>query len=205
MMPYPILDTSELGSQTPANRKRWTREDCDFLERVGLLTGRYELLDGEIIVKMGQNQPHAMSVSRLVFYLLGIFGPAHVQTQTTIEVLEADRVTNRPEPDAVVLDRPDFEYSHTPRGDELRLAVEVSDSTLGDDLRTKARLYARAGVPEYWVLDVASRRLVVHRDPHENEYRSVVPFSESESVAPLAAPDHPLTVADLLPPVRPVA
>ena len=185
-----------------ALRKRWTREDCDFLERVGLLKERYELLDGEIILKVGQNQPHAMSVIRLVVWLASVFGVARVQTQTTIEISENDRVTNRPQPDAFVLARPDYEINATPNGGgDIVLVAEVSDATLRDDLQAKAGLYARAGIAEYWVLDVSARRLFVHRAPAEGRYAEVTAYEENETLATLAAPDSPVRVADLLPPL----
>ena len=66
------------------------------------------------------------------------------------------------------------------------------------DLTTKARLYARSGIVEYWVLDVAGRRLIVHRDPVDGQYQSVIGFSEEERVARLAAPEQDIRVGELL-------
>jgi Uma2 family endonuclease len=81
----------------------------------------------------------------------------------------------------------------------LRLVVEVADSTLGFDLRTKAALYARAGIAEYWVLDIAGRRMIVHRNPQAGTYVSVAAYNEDESVAPLAAPDSCFRIRDTFP------
>jgi Uma2 family endonuclease len=75
------------------------------------------------------------------------------------------------------------------------LAVEVADSTLRMDLSKKAELYARAGIPDYWILDVQNRRMIVHREPAAGKYVSVVAYREDESVAPLAAPDSEFPVA----------
>ena len=86
--------------------------------------------------------------------------------------------------------------SENPRPEDLQLVVEVGDSTLGFDLTTKAGLYARAGITEYWVLDVAGRRMIVHRDPQAGRYRSVAAYSEEESVAPMAAPESYLRIGD---------
>jgi len=100
-----------------------------------------------------------------------------------------DNPTNEPEPDLVVLAKPSREFQDAnPRPSDLRLVVEISDSTLGFDLTTKAELYARAGIVEYWVIDVAARRLIVHRDPREGLYRSVTAYREEESASPLASP-----------------
>ena len=78
------------------------------------------------------------------------------------------------------------------------LLLEVSDSTLRLDLATKAGLYARAKALEYWVLDVNGPRLVVHRDPQEGKYNSIVSYSSNEQVSPLAAPEKFISVAELL-------
>jgi Uma2 family endonuclease len=77
--------------------------------------------------------------------------------------------------------------------------VEVADTTLAFDLSTKARLYARAGIIEYWVLDIAGRRMVVHRDPKNWRYLSVAAYSETESLSPLGAPTSGLEVGSVLP------
>lgn len=82
--------------------------------------------------------------------------------------------------------------------------VEVGDSSLNFDLTVKASLYARAGVSEYWVLDVTGRRMFVHRNPRAGEYTDVAVYSEQESVSPLAAPDARFPVAHAFP-VPPVA
>ena len=74
-----------------------------------------------------------------------------------------------------------------PQPADLLLVVEVSDSSLDFDLVTKARLYARAAIQDYWVMDVANSRIIVHRDPMGGAYRSVVAYSVDEFVAPLAA------------------
>ncbi len=63
----------------------------------------------------------------------------------------------------------------------------------------KAKLYARAALADYWVLDINGRRLIVHRDPTPTGYRSVVAYGESEKISPLASPDHELLVATIFP------
>ena len=199
----PISEVStayDFEGTTPPNRKRWTRDDCDFMERSGILTERYELLDGEIISKMGQDLPHAIGISLITFYLMQTWGPTRVFTQTSLEVLAADGTRNRPEPDAYVVSRSSSNFTRVPVGSDLLLAVEVSNSTLKDDLHKKADLYARAGVPEYWVLDVVARRLHCHRDPVDGRYTDVQVRAEVDTIAHLSAPTAEVRVADLLPP-----
>lgn len=66
--------------------------------------------------------------------------------------------------------------------------MEVADAALNFDLTTKSDLYARAGIVEYWVLNVPARRVIVHWDPVSGKYGTILIYSEQESVAPLAAP-----------------
>lgn len=80
---------------TPSGRRRWTREEFEFIDRAGLLNGRYELLDGEIIKKRGQNRPHALTLSLIIAWVYQQFDPRRIQTQATMEVREEDRVTIR--------------------------------------------------------------------------------------------------------------
>jgi Uma2 family endonuclease len=181
---------------TPEGRKRWRRDECDYLENARLLIDRYELIDGEIISKKGQNRPHALAVSLLLAYLFSLFGARRVQTQATMEVRQADQMTNRPEPDAVVLREP---TNAVPTGEDVLLAVEVSDSTQYDDYGHKVRLYARAGVAEYWVLDLNRRVLVAFRDPCDDEWLSRTEYTETDSIAPMSAPDAAILIAELLP------
>ena len=77
--------------------------------------------------------------------------------------------------------------------------VEVSDTSLAFDLTTKAGLYARAGVAEYWVADINGRRIIVHREPSGGKYRLVSAYSEQESIAPLAVAQSEFRVADAFP------
>ena len=201
--PQTVQITEDLTSlERFPGRKRWTRSDCDFLERLGMLPQHYELIDGVIIDKMGQNRPHAIAVTLLIKWLIAVFGGDFVQCQLSIEVTDADRPSYQPEPDASVMVQPVTAYLTAPPGPgDLRLVAEVSDSTLRDDVTTKAVLYARAGIPEYWVLDVAGRQLFVHRNPAGGVYTAVERYGETDSVASAASPENATIVADLLPPV----
>jgi len=191
---------TDLPAQVVPPRKRWTRSEYEELSS-GLLDGqRLELIEGELIDKMGKKWPHVNSVAQLLEWLAGVFGARFVVQEAPIDVAPEDNPSSQPEPDLLVLKR---ERSHfigkSPQPDDLHLAVEVADSTLGFDLGAKAALYARAGIVEYWVLDVAGRRMIVHRDPQHGTYASVVAYGAEESVAPLAAPDSRLRVSDAFP------
>ena len=158
----------------------------------------YELIEGDIFEKMGLKQPHIGIVVLWVAALGQIFGPTSVVSQAPIVVDD----TSEPQPDIVVTVRPAEAYiasgEITPAAD-VRLAIEVSVSTLTYDLGIKALLYARAGIPDYWVSDVANRRLIVHRKPTPQGYASILTLAETERIAPLAAPNEIFLVSDYLP------
>ena len=75
-----------------------------------------------------------------------------------------------------------------PRGDETVLVAEVADTTLCADLTIKRDLYARAGVPEYWVLDVTGSRLIAHRKPAGGAYAEIVTFGKDDAIPIPARP-----------------
>jgi Uma2 family endonuclease len=159
-----------------------------------------ELIEGELINKMGNHRPHVNSQTLLMAWLVRVFGAGCVQQEAPVDVRPEDNHTNEPEPDLIVLKRDLSNFpSANPCSSDLDLVVEVSDTTLYFDLHTKAALYGRAGIPDYWVLDVAGRRLIVHRQPQNGKYSSVVAFSEEESVAPLAKPQAEFRVRDAFP------
>jgi Uma2 family endonuclease len=187
--------------ETAPNRIRWTRQQCEAIREAGILTGRYELIDGEIISKMGQKPPHAYVVRLVMAWLARLFGVETVLIQSTIDLTAVSPQYDEPEPDAAVTAQPVTAYAdHHPAPADLLLVVEVSDTTLRFDLRNKADLYARAGIREYWVVDLAGRQVFVHRQPAAGGYAEITAYSAEERIAPLTRPDDGVRVADLLPP-----
>ena len=201
-MPQTLSPLTEKPSLEPTpHRKRWTRQDCEFLVRSELLVGRYELIEGDIISKMGQKPPHSVVIMLLNDWLVGLFGGKFVRIQLSMDIATEDNKINEPEPDAAVVSQPATAFTENQPGPaDMLLVVEVSDTTLRFDLRTKAALYARAGIVEYWVVDIVGRRIVVHRDPTSSGYRDIQAYTEEEALAPLARPENPIKVATLLPP-----
>jgi Uma2 family endonuclease len=185
-----------------AKRKLWTRDEVDALEKLGAFVGqRLELVDGELIDKMGKNRPHVFVVELIRQWLFAVFGAGFVLQESPIDVAAADNRTSEPEPDVVVLNRPLGAFlSSSPGPADVRLIVEVSDSTLYVDLKTKASLFARAGILDYWVADIEGRRLIVHRNPGAGRYGEVRVYGAQDAVAPLAAPDSWFRLSDCLPP-----
>ncbi len=186
--------------EPPPNPVRWQRTQCEAIREAGVLTGRYELIDGVIVSKMGHTPPHAAAIGLFLEWLAATFGIQFVRVQLTIDVGAANPDYNEPEPDLAVSRHPVAAYSQRhPGPDDLLLVVEVSDSTLRFDRMTKASLYALAGIEEYWVLDLTGRRLLAHRRPAPDGYQEITAYGADESIAPAARPEAFVRVSDLLP------
>jgi len=197
-MPIPLLDTLSPDVPLVPRRKRWTRAECAPLEAAGVFDQeRVELIEGELISKMGAKRPHVNGLTLLREWLTEVFGGRFVNTEASIDVTPEDNPTNEPQPDLIVLTKPTTAFQRNPQPQDLLLVVEVADTSLSFDRTTKAALYARAGIVDYWVLDTANRRMLVHREPNGGRYQVVVAYTDSESVAPLSAPGRELRIADL--------
>lgn len=180
-------------------RKTWTRDeyarlfDSGWLGSTASSAARYELLEGEIVTVMPQKRRHLVACMRVQALLMGVFGTEFVQSQGPVALDD----NNLPEPDVVVLHRPVSDYTGDPAARDVRLLVEVSDTTLRTDVSVKAALYARAGVVEYWVLDLNGRELRVYSQPTPNGYANLATFEETDTVS-LAAAQSVLRVSDML-------
>lgn len=195
-MPVVVENSSQV--ELPPH-KLWTREECDVLEASGLLdSNSYELIEGELLVKMPKKLRHMRALLLLAAWLRSAFGEFRVVQEASVELPFDDSARSVPEPDIAILRTSILEMTQRPQAGDLLLAVEISDSTLNFDLGPKAGLYARAGIPEYWVLDLNNNRLIVHRDPIDGVYQSVAAYSPEESVSLLAMPEHALSVATLV-------
>src|SRR3977135_1399727 len=123
--------------------KRWTRDECALLDTARLIDlDRYELIEGELVLKMGKSQPHMRALMLLIAWLRSVFGEAFVAQEPAIDLRPEDNPSSQPEPDAIVLTRSFLELTSQARPEELRLVAEISRTTLPFDLTTKARLYA---------------------------------------------------------------
>ena len=182
---------------------RWTVAEYQLLHRRGLLSQkRTILIDGEVLEMPNPGPPHTFALRRLDLWLLRVCPPGHhVRNQASFDV----GTRHDPGPDLAVVPGVDNDYlAAAPRA--ATLIVELADSSLFLDTTTKAELYATAGVPDYWVLDLEHRQLLVFRDPEPlpeglgaTAYRTRLTYGTGESVSPLAGPHATITVADLLP------
>ncbi len=152
---------------------------------------RVELIDGEVVKMSPIGSRHAACVSRLSHLLMPQLGErAIVRAQLPIQVGDF----SEPEPDIALLRwRDDFYADHHPSPPDVRLVVEVADTSLRHDLGRKAPLYIAGGVPEVWVIDLVADVVHVIRGGTTSQLRA------GESLAPLAFPDLVLEVAAILP------
>ena len=190
------------ASRVPA--KRWSRREYDRLIEVGFFRpeDRIELIGGALVVAEPKGSAHATAVGLVEDALRAAFGTGWVvRGQDPI----ATDVESEPEPDVAVVPgtRRDYRHAHPARP---VLVVEVAESSLAFDRKQKGSLYARAGIADYWILNLAKRVLEVYREPVPFRsarfgwrYASVQILRSEASATPLAAPGAHIPVADLLP------
>lgn len=152
---------------------------------------RVELIRGVVIEMSPQNAPHAYVIQVLNRLLLPrLLGRADVRVQLPF-VAGADSV---PEPDLAVVALENYRAAHP---SQALLIIEVADSSLKFDRQDKAELYARVGVPEYWVVNLADRIIERHSEPTSGAYARVTPFRSGETIVSLAFGDVGVRVSDL--------
>ncbi len=156
-----------------------------------------ELIFGEILPMSPINAAHSFLVSRLVRWSIETLPEelVHVVAQGPVGIPALD---SEPEPDLIWAKAGDYSTKH-PRPEDVHLIIEVSDSSLSKDRGLKARLYAEAGILEYWIVNVKARRVEVRRDPQGNAYRSVEVFRPGQDVCPLAFPGIAFPVSRIFP------
>lgn len=187
---------STRSRQPAVRRMRWTREAYDRLIEAGAFhpESRAQLIDGEIIEMSPQGSKHATAVYLVDQVLSATFKSAMVRVQLPLALGDA----SEPEPDIAVVEGAPRDFTDQHPASAL-LVVEVSDATLRFDRTRKLAVYARAAIPEYWILDVKSATLEVYREPAGSTYRTKATLAAGETVSPHARPDAAIPVADLLP------
>lgn len=186
------------------NLRRWTRQEYEHLAELGVLgpDERVELVEGEIVEVPPQESLHTTGVRLAEDALRAVYPPGFdIRGQFPLALGE----WSEPEPDVAVVEGSPRDFAHAHPTSAV-LVVEISDATLAFDRETKASVYAGAGIPEYWVLNLIHRQLEVHRDPgpvpearYGFGYRTrtiVLPDAEVEVPATRGAR---LRVADLFP------
>jgi Uma2 family endonuclease len=183
----------------PLKRRRFTLDEYHRMGEVGILheDSRVELIEGEIIEMAPIGSRHAATVARIhAFFAARLGDRATVWSQNPVIL---PRHESEPQPDLMLLERrADFYASALPEPADVRLLIEVADSSLAYDRHTKVPLYARAGIAEVWILDVDHRRAEIHRGPGGRGYRAIRTVGADEGFAPVAFPDVVVRLTDLL-------
>ena len=175
----------------------WTREEYERLVEAGAFEGwKIELVEGVLYDMMAQGPAHSSAVQKLLRELLVLAPGKGLSVRPQMPLAVSD--DSLPEPDiAVVPEDPDDYARFNPA--EAVLVVEVAQSSLHFDRSVKQRVYSRAGIPEHWILNLASWQLEVYRDPAGDRYGSRIVLELADEASPLFAPEASIPVAKLFP------
>lgn len=174
---------------------KWSVSQWHDLVDTGVLAGKpVELLDGEIIEMSPEGIPHTYTNQSVSDYLREIFKAKALIRESHPITLD----NSEPEPDIAIVRLPKTIYKeHHPYSEDIYLLIEVSKSTLKLDLQTKSKIYARNSIPEYWIIDLVNKKLVVHTQPSDDTYFQIVEY-QSGTISPLAFPNITILLDRLL-------
>jgi Uma2 family endonuclease len=200
----PVDETSRVRArrtimavEVAAARRLFTRQEYHRMGEVGILkpTDRVELIRGEIVEMSPIGRRHVAFVDNLnQLLVVRLAGRAIVSVQNPVALSD----DTEPQPDLKVLRRRPVPYKEREAwGDDVLLVIEVAETSLAYDRSTKLRLYAEAGIPEYWVVDCAAESIEIHRTPEGGRYRDVSRVSGVATVTLQAFPDVVLALADI--------
>lgn len=189
--------------QTPLTSRRWSRAEYDRLGELGIFGGEpLELIGGQLIVAEPKGSPHAAAIGMAHDALRAALPPGWIVRIQDPLALDDE---SAPEPDLAVVRgaHADYRHAHPARP---ALIIEVAESSLAFDRVQKGSLYARAGITDYWVVNLEDRVVEVYRDPGPDltapfgwRYTAVTRVRPPDSVMPLGVPAAPVPVAALLP------
>jgi Uma2 family endonuclease len=182
---------------TKPTPRRFPFDEYYRMAVVGILpeNDRVELIEGEIIQISPIGSRHNGCVAALDDLLSPLRGQANIFIQGPLRI--SDRT--EPMPDVIVTRyRRDHYRGDHPTPTDALLVIEVADSSLVWDKRTKVPLYAREGVPEMWLVDLPNELVTVHREPAPDGYRLIQSFRRGEVVSPLSFPELIIAITDIL-------
>lgn len=178
-------------------RGPFTVESYQRLAELGVLRAddRVELIAGQVVAMTPIGDGHASCVRRLHdLFARHALDLAIIDVQNPVVLGRHDA----PQPDVAVLKRRGDGYPRHPRAADILLVIEVADTTLAYDRDVKIPLYARAAIPEAWLVDLSAERMAVHREPQAGSYAHVRSAGPGAILTPLHLPDVALAVTDIL-------
>jgi Uma2 family endonuclease len=184
--------------------RRWSRAEYHAMAEAGIF-GVYEhveLIEGAIVVVSPKSVSHTFTTNLIYEEMRRIYGGHDCVARKEDPIVLDDG--SEPEPDVAVARGSAKTYkTRQPGPADLLLIAEVSLATVRGDRAQKGRVYARAGVPEYWLVNLPERRIEVYRDPGliggEFGYRSITLLTEDQTISPIDVPDAAIPVRELLP------
>lgn len=189
---------SVAAAAPPIERYRLTSAIFHEMVEKGILSedDRLELIEGELVTMSPIGPEHSGIVDQLAAILIKQLGDrAVVKVQGPLQLDES----TEPQPDLILLEpRRDY-YKHSlPRPIDVALVIEVADSSLAYDRAIKMPLYAGAGIPEAWIVNLIDRWIEVYRDPSPAGYTTMLKILAGKSISPRAFDDVVVTVDELL-------
>lgn len=175
---------------------KWKLVDYHRMITTGLLDERsVELLEGEIVEMSPEQEPHAYYSAQAGEYLARLLGNrAFVRQAKPITIPN----NSEPEPDLAIVQRLGREYlRHHPYAENIFWLIEYADSSLEKDSTVKYRIYAQAGIPEYWLVNLKRQELIVFRHSRDGEYGSKMTLTEGH-ITPLAFANIQIAVEMLI-------
>lgn len=163
----------------------------------GHLRQRVEFIHGEIRQMNPIGTHHAQVLTDLTDWSYDV-APRNEFTIRVQTTLRMPQLNSAPEPDLVWVRRRSYSQKH-PEPADVRLLIEVAESSLAEDRGEKLELYAAAGVSDYWIANVVDRKIEVYRDPAGSTYTTSNIYGAGQSVAPLCLPSRSLAVDFLFP------
>ncbi|HAC62141.1 MAG TPA: hypothetical protein DCF68_01060 [Cyanothece sp. UBA12306] len=156
-----------------------------------------ELLQGDILVMPPEREPHAYYNSEIGDYLRGLF-------RDRAKIREAHPITldnnSEPVPDLAIVKPLGEIYRHRhPHAEDIFLIIEISNTTLSQDLKEKKLLYAEAGIKEYWVINLNKKELIIFNHLENKDYKSMKTYTMG-TVSPLAFSELQISVKSLINP-----
>jgi Uma2 family endonuclease len=181
--------------------KYWTVQEYHRMAELGILDAseRTELIAGQITLMVAKGTPHVLTLRILTNEIEALLGnqPVFISTQDPIHIDNS----SEPEPDLAIVRGTAFDYvDQHPQPKDICLIVEVADSTLKYDCEVKDKIYAKANITDYWVIDIPHRQVHIFRDPTPTGYTSHLILTEPQTVSMLAFPGIELSISSILPP-----
>lgn len=182
-MVLPVVRKEQVVQDTAPQLFRMTIAKYYKMAETGILDTdkRYELMDGFIYETQPTSPKHATRLKKLERRLEACLGEnAIVFTQHPLQLTDE----SEPQPDILVVKPPIDQYEERhPRPEDVLLVIEIANTTLQSDRSLKLALYAKAGIPEYWIVNLVKSQLEIHRNPDTDEarYREVHTLDEGEA------------------------